>query len=168
MRLDEEVGGADLVGAGDRGVVVEAGQHQHRQRFEAGQVAQLAAGLEAVEARASSASSTTTSGMPVGQQLRMRPRRCVASVIVEAALAQRDADGQQVDLVVVDEQHRRLFGQEVDVRCCGQTSRATPRICFSVCSTAVVSGSMQSIRSARPSRVSSRIMDSISHTVATT
>jgi hypothetical protein len=49
--LDEEVGGAGLVGAGDRRLVVEAGQHQHRHVLEAGHGAQLGAGLEAVQPR---------------------------------------------------------------------------------------------------------------------
>ena len=65
-RLDEEVGGAGFVGARDRGVVVEAGQHQHRQRFEAGQDAQLAAGLEAVEAGHDGVEHDDV-GQPVGE-----------------------------------------------------------------------------------------------------
>ena len=65
-RLDEEVGGAGFVCARDRGVVVEAGQHQHRQRLEAGQDAQLATGLEAVEAGHHGVEDDDV-GQPVGE-----------------------------------------------------------------------------------------------------
>ena len=66
--LDEEVGGAGLVGAGDRRVVVEAGQHQHRHVLEAGHGAQPAAGLEAVEPGHHRVEHDDV-GRPVGQQL---------------------------------------------------------------------------------------------------
>ena len=112
-RLDEEVGGAGFVGARDRGVVVEAGQHQHRQRFEAAQHAQFTAGLEAVEAGHHGVENDD-----VGKKIDQRRDRLLAAGGLgdaEALVLQCDRGEQQVDLVVVDEQHlrsfREVFGQ---------------------------------------------------------
>jgi len=66
--LDEEVGGADLVGAVDGGIVVQAGEHQHRHGLETRQVAHGAAGLEAVHAGHQGVEHHHV-GQPVGQDL---------------------------------------------------------------------------------------------------
>ena len=111
--LDEEVGRAGLVGAGDRRVVVQAGQHQHRQRLEAGQ---------ARAARGRSRSRRARASARRARRCRAASRPAAASACsplvglgdVEAALAQRHRGQQQVDLVVVDQQHLR--------RCAGRSS----------------------------------------------
>ena len=110
-RLDEEVGRAGFVGARDRGVVVEAGQHQHRQRLEAGQDAQLAAGLEAVEAGHDGIEDDDV-GQPVGEDA---DRRLAARGLGdgEALVLESDRGQQQVDLVVVDEEDARPLGNVV-------------------------------------------------------
>ena len=108
-RLDEEVGGAGLVGAGDRGVVVEAGQHQHRQRLEAGQDAQLAAGLEAVEP-----GHDRVEDDDVRQEVDQGGDRLLAAGRGghgKALVLERHRGEQQVDLVVVDEQDLRPLGK---------------------------------------------------------
>ena len=161
-RLDEEVGGAGLVGAGDRGVVVEAGQHQHRQRLEAGQDTQLATGLEAVEAGHDGVEDDDV-GQPVGQNLdgRLASRRLGDR---EALILQRDRGQQQVDFVVVDEKDFGTIGKIVG-RWLGAHDHVDGpgvSICVTACSTAASSRSIVSRLGARSSPVPLRIEVSIS------
>jgi len=115
LRLDEEVGRPRLVGARDRGVVVQAGEHQHRHMVAAGQGAQRAAGLEAVEA-----GHHRVEQDDVGQALGQRVQRALAAVGLahdEAALAQRRCRDHQRHRIVVGQQHasrlvRLLVGAE--------------------------------------------------------
>jgi hypothetical protein len=113
-RLDEEVGRAGLVGARDRGVVVESGQHQHRHVLEAGARAQPATGVEAVEARHLGVEHDHVRRPAVGQRERLLAARRLRED--EAQAAQRGRGQHQVDLVVVDQQHawrpRRGVGGE--------------------------------------------------------
>ena len=104
--LDEEVGSAGLVGSVDRGLVIEARQHQHGQRREGGHPTQFATGLEAVHARHQCVEHDHV-GLPLAQQLE---RSLAAGGLGdrEAALTQRDRGQQQVDFVVVDQQHTWL------------------------------------------------------------
>ena len=94
--LDEEVGRAGLEGLLDRTLVLQPGQHQHRHQLEAGQLAQLAAGLEAVDARHHRVEHDHV-GQPVGQLLQ-RGQTALGLDHREAALAQRaDHPGQGLD-----------------------------------------------------------------------
>jgi hypothetical protein len=111
-RLDEEVRRAGLVGAVDGGFVVQAGQHQHRQRLEAGRGAQQRAGLEAVEL-----GHQRVQHDDVGRA-RGQVGEGVAAAVgfgdVEAALAQRGGGQQQIDFIVVHQQHARRVRQVVE------------------------------------------------------
>src|SRR6185369_7171671 len=161
-RLDEEVGCAGFIRARDRSVVVEAGQHQDRQRLEAGQRAQLAAHLEAVEPRHDGVEDDDV-GQPVGQHAhRLLAARRLGDV--EALVLERDRGQQQVDLVVVDEEDPRPFRQVVggsfDARCHGDGPGES--IGVTACSTAASSRSIASSRSGSAARASLRIAISIS------
>ena len=111
-RLDEKVGRPGFVGTRDGRVVVEPGEHQHRHVLAAGELAQRAAGLEAVQPRHHRVEHDDIE-RAFGEH---RQRALTARRLddLEAALAQRDGRQQQVDLVVVDEQHQRAFGQVVE------------------------------------------------------
>jgi hypothetical protein len=162
-RLDEEVGRAGLVGARDRGIVVEAGQHQHRQRLEARQRAQLATGLEAVEPGHDGVEDDDV-GQPVGEDAdRLLAARCLGDV--EALVLQRDRGQQEGDLIVVDEEDARALGEIVGGRLDAQGHVGVPEVesmGVTACSTAASSRSIASRRSGRLANASARIEPSIS------
>ena len=86
-------------------------EHQHRQRLVAGQDAQLAAGLEAVEPRHDGIEDDDV-GQPVGENAdRLLAARRLGHR--EALVLQRDRGQEQIDLVVVDEQDARSLGKIV-------------------------------------------------------
>ena len=101
--LDEEIGCTGFVGATDRRVVVQAGEHQDGQRLEPGAATQHAAGLESVQAR-----HHGVEHQHVGYFAGDVPQRSFARRHLrhrESAVAKRRRDNQQDDLIVVDEQH---------------------------------------------------------------
>ena len=102
-RLDEEVGGARVVGAQHRGIVVQAGEHQHGHVREARQRAYRAAGGKAVEPGHLRIQDDQVRN-PVGQFLQGRLATAHPGD-AKPALAQFQRGDQQVDLVVVDQQH---------------------------------------------------------------
>ena len=108
-RLDEEVGRTGFVGAFDRSVVLEPGEHQHRDRRSTGHRAQPAADLKAIQIGHQRIEQDQI-GHAVGQHI----QRLLAAAGLgdrKAALAQRDGGEQQVHLIVVDKQHvRRAHG----------------------------------------------------------
>jgi hypothetical protein len=104
--LDEEVGRTGLVGAGDRRVVVQPGQHQHRRVLVARHAAQRAAGVEAVEPGHQRVEHDDVGGT-VAQHLE-GALAAAGFAQLEALVAQGQRGEHQVHLVVVDEQHFRL------------------------------------------------------------
>jgi hypothetical protein len=122
--LDEEVGGAGFIGPVDRGVVVESGQHQDRQRGAGSHLTQLSAGLETVHARHQGIEHHDV-GLPAGEEF----QRTLATRRLgdhETALAQGDRGEQEVDFVVVDQQHTRLVRDVVLGGLAGIEDHAAP------------------------------------------
>ena len=120
--LDEKISGTHLVGAGDRGLVVQAGEHQHRHVLEARRGPQRMAGVEAVEARHYRVEHDDVR-RPVGQH-GQRALTAVGLGDLEAPLAQGFGGEHQRHLVVVDQQNLGSLGRVVGVEGVRQDHRA--------------------------------------------
>ena len=130
-----------------------------------GMRAQRAAGLEAVEAGHQGVEHDHVGG-PAAQDL----ERLFAAGRLgdrEAALAQRDRGQQQVDFVVVDQQHLGLLGQHHVGRRAGRVHACAPSRASISASTSATWADRVSSRGSRPSEsVAVRTRDSTSAQVA--
>ena len=147
VRLDEKIGGANLVSARDRGIVLQAGQHQHRQRFTARQATQFLTGLKSVEPGHQSVEHHHV-GQPVGQQL--QGALAAAGFRDEkAAVAQGDRRQQQIHLVIVNQQHAVLTRKIIVWRQDLRAHSAGSSSCWMALRTTLLSSAIVAIRSSR-------------------
>jgi hypothetical protein len=113
--LDIEIRRAGPVGSRDRGVVVQARQHQHGYLCVARHCTQRAAGLETVHTRHQRVEHDHV--WRAGAQRRKSGFAAGDLYDLETAIAQRDRSQHQVDFVVVDQQDARLFAAVVVAEC---------------------------------------------------